>query len=85
MPTLGKLKHARGVTPSDINPLPHPSTHLSFGSGSGAISGGTLVIDSVGGEIATSISLPAGLWPICATKVYATNTTATNIVAYWED
>ena len=40
-----------------------------------------LVIDTPGGDLATSILLPSGMWPIRATAVYST-TTVTSIVGY---
>jgi hypothetical protein len=40
-----------------------------------------LVIDTVGGDLAVSILLPSGMWPIRAAAVYST-TTVTSIVGY---
>lgn len=79
MGVVGKPNHAQVVVPSDTAPLRVPSTHLSF------VNTGTqtLAIDTVGGETNVSVTLPSGLWPICATKVYATGTTVTGIVEYW--
>lgn len=79
MAVVGKPNHAQAVVPSDTDALRVPSTHLSFAN-TGAQ---TLLIDTVGGEIGVSITLPSGMWPICATKVYATGTTVTDIVEYW--
>jgi hypothetical protein len=45
---------------------------------------GTVFVDTVGGETNVGITLPAGFYPICATRVYSTSTTATNILAYWD-
>lgn len=85
MATLGKLKHAQAVTPNDTLGLRHPSMYLSFMGVSGAVGVATVYVDTIGGESNVGITLPAGMYPICATKVYNTNTTATDIVAYWED
>lgn len=85
MSVLGKPKHAQAVTPSDSLGLRFPSTYLSWQNGTGSVTTGTVYIDTVGGETNVPIVLPQGMYPICATKVYATNTTAQNIVAYWDD
>lgn len=80
MATLGPLRHAQSVTPSDTLPLRWPSLYLSF-TNSGTQ---TLTIDTPGGETGVEITLPSGMWPICAIKIHATGTTVTNIVQYWE-
>jgi hypothetical protein len=80
---IGKPNHALGVLPSDTFNLPFPSQFLSFVGASGGVTLGTVTVDTVGGEIGVAITLPAGLWPICARKIYATGTTATDIVEFW--
>jgi hypothetical protein len=84
MAVQGSPAHALNVTPSDTQNLPVPSTWLSFIDATGGSPTGTIVIDTVGGEKQVSITLVAGIYPICATKVYATGTTAQNIVQYWD-
>ncbi len=79
MAVVGKPNHAQAVVPNDAAPLPVPSTHLSFANTGTQ----TLTIDTVGGETNVSLVLPSGMWPICAAKVYATGTTVTDIVEYW--
>lgn len=81
MSVVGKPNHALNVTPSDTVPLRVPSAWLSF------VNTGTqtLTVDTVGGETGVSIVLPTGMWRICATKVYATGTTVTDIVEYWDN
>lgn len=85
MPVLGKPKHAQAVTPSDTLGLRFPSSFLSWANATGSVSTGTVYVDTVGGEVNVAITLPQGMYPICVTKVYSTNTTATDIVAYWDD
>ena len=79
MSVLGLLSHAQAVAPSDSSNLHNPSQWLSF------VNSGTqtLTIDTPGGETGVSILLPSGMWPISASKVYATGTTVTSIVSYW--
>jgi hypothetical protein len=72
------MNHVAVVTPSDTQNLPCGSMWLSFVN-SGAQ---TLVITTMGGETA-SLVLPSGMYPIHASKVWATGTTVTNIVTYW--
>lgn len=83
MSTIGECPHALGITPNDTVGLRFPTQFISFGVATGAVTDATLFIDTVGGEINVPIVLPAGRWPLCATKVYNTGTTATNIVGYW--
>ena len=80
MSVVGKPNHAQVVVPSDTEPLRVPSTHLSF------VNTGTqtITIDTIGGEAGIAIALPSGMYPLCASKVYATGTTVTDIVQYWD-
>lgn len=73
--------HAAAVTPSDSANLSIPAAWLSF-TNSGTQ---TLKIDTVGGEVGVTITLPSGMYRIPAKKVYATGTTVTNIVQYWDN
>lgn len=77
MATLGEIRHARAVTPNDTQGIGSPTTYLSLGAA------GTVTVDMYGGEVGIVITLPAGLYPLCVTKVYSTGTTATGIVAHW--
>lgn len=72
------FRHAAAVTKSDTADLPAASDWLSF-SNTGAQ---TLKITTLGGEEVT-ITLPSGMYPIRATKVWSTGTSVTNIVEYW--
>jgi hypothetical protein len=64
------------VTPHDTNNLTSPSRGLYIGTA------GDVKIMAVNGSIATFIGAASGsVLPIQAKRVYATGTTATNIVA----
>lgn len=69
--------HAVAVTPSDSAALASPARALFVGGA------GTLTIDTTGGETSVLFSsVPAGATIILGvTKVHATGTTATGIVA----
>lgn len=83
MPLAGPAPHAFVITPSDTVDLRVPTQFISFGVATGAVTDATIYIDTVGGESNVPIVLPAGYWPLCAKRVYATGTTATNIVGHW--
>lgn len=69
--------HAEAITPSDTKVLQAATSYISIGVA------GTLIIDTVGGEPKVTITLPAGMYPIRATKVYAAST-ATGLVGFWD-
>jgi hypothetical protein len=69
--------HAMAVTPSNTNDLPAASTAIYVGGS------GNLRVTMLGGELVTFTGLAAGWHPIRVTRVWATSTTATNIVAVW--
>jgi hypothetical protein len=69
--------YAAPVTPSDTTDLLAASTALFVGGA------GNLRVTMLGGGIVTFTGLPVGWHPIRVTRVWATNTTATNIVAVW--
>ena len=69
--------NAVAVTPSDSADL----TYTSRGVYAGA-AGGDLRVTLLGGDTVTFVGLAGGvIHPICATRVWSTGTTATNIVA----
>jgi hypothetical protein len=73
---LAPAAHAVAVTPSDSANLPYTTTGLWVG-GAGAIS-----LVTAGGETVLLSGIPAGtILPIQATRIRATGTTATLIVA----
>ena len=69
--------YAAAVTPSDTTDLFTASTALFVGGT------GNMRVTMLGGGIVTFTGLPVGWHPIRVTRVWATNTTATNIVAVW--
>ena len=71
--------NAAAVTPDDDSNLPTLATKGLWVGGAGNVKVGT-----VNGNTVTFNSVPAGiLLRIQAKRVYATGTTATNIVALW--
>lgn len=70
-------RNALGITPSDTVNLPSPTQAISVGVA------GTVTVDMAGGQKNQLLTLPAGMFTIQVTKIYATGTTATGIAAYW--
>ena len=69
--------HAVAINPNNSVDLPAATTAIFIGGG------GNLRVTMLGGELVTFTGLPAGWHPIRVTRVWAINTTATNIVAVW--
>lgn len=69
-------KWGEAVTPSDVTNLGSPARSLYVG-GTGALS----VVMYGDGATVTFAAVPVGVFPIQVTRVNATGTTATNIVA----
>lgn len=69
-------EHAASITPNDTTDLTHPTRALVIGAA------GNLKVDMAGGETVTFTAV-YGRIPISVTRVYATGTTATSIVAIW--
>ena len=73
---LSPASHAAAVTLSDTVDLAFASKRLWVGTA------GNVKINTVGGETVTYNSVPAGTYlQVRATRVYATGTTATVVVA----
>lgn len=70
-------QNAAVVAPSDTANLSPIAWALYIGTG------GTLKVDTLGGQIGVALTVPAGLFPLMVTKVYATGTAATGIIALW--
>lgn len=70
--------HAIAISPSDDGELGFCTEWICF------VNSGTqtLTIDTPGGEKQVSITLPSGMWPIRAVKVWSTGTTVTDIVGF---
>ena len=69
--------HAAVVTPSDSVDLTNPSRAVLVGVG------GTLTVDTVGGDTNVTMTVPAGVLPLMVTRIYSTGTAATNLVVLW--
>jgi hypothetical protein len=69
--------YAAVVTPSDTTDLLAASTAIFVGGT------GNMRVTMLGGGIVTFTGLPIGWHSIRVTRVWATSTTATNIVAVW--
>ena len=70
-------KHVKDITPDDSNDLSNYSRAINV-----AVSG-TVKVDTSGGTTAT-LYIAAGItFPVIATRIYATGTAATGIVALW--
>lgn len=73
---LSPARHAAAVTPSDTADLSTSSKRLWVGSA------GNVKVTTVGGDTVTYTAVPAGAYlNVRAARVFATLTTATNIVA----
>lgn len=76
---------AANVTPSDTAPIP------SVGGGSGKNNGcvlyvgveGDLKVETSGGDVVTFKNMPVGYVPIQVVKIFATGTSANEIIALW--
>lgn len=70
--------YAAAVTPSDTVDLTSEARALFVGTG------GNVRVLTVGGDTVTFNAVPAGTTlPVRVKRVYATSTTASNIVALW--
>lgn len=73
---LRNAKRAVLVTPSDTVDLTKPAHKGLYIGVSGAVR-----ITTVGGSDVTFTAVPVGFFPVTAIRVWATGTTATNIIA----
>ena len=69
-------KYAAPVTPSDVTDLTSPALGLYVG-----VSGNITMV--VNGAAVLFSNVPVGIHPVRCTRVNATGTTATNLVALW--
>lgn len=71
-------ENAFAVTPNDSTDLTHSSRALFVGGA------GDVKVDTKGGDTVTFVGVTAGaILPVRVTRVYATGTTATSIVAVY--
>ena len=68
-----QFMHAVAVSKSDTTVLPVSTLYVG--------TTGDVAVTMLGGEVVTFKSVPVGFMPILVTKVMATNTTASNIMA----
>jgi hypothetical protein len=80
-------RSAAAVTPSNTTNIPSVSTENGSGNNGCVLyvgGGGNLKVLTVGGDEVTFVNIQDGSFiPIQVLRVYATGTTATNIVAIW--
>lgn len=70
-------KYAAPITPSDVTNLSAPTRAIYVGSAGGTI---TAIMNGVP---ITFTAVPIGVLPIQCTRVNATGTTSTNLIALW--
>jgi hypothetical protein len=76
---------AAAVTPSNTVDIPSITGGTSNNGCVLYVGGaGDLTVDTVGGDAVTFVAVPAGSFiPVQVTRVYASGTSATSIVALW--
>ena len=71
-------ENAAAITPSDVTDLVNATRSIYIGGA------GNLKIDTVAGDTVTLNGVVAGtVIPVRVQRVYATGTTATNLVGFW--
>ncbi|MEM7523154.1 MAG: hypothetical protein AAF360_05220 [Pseudomonadota bacterium] len=68
---------ASAITPSDGSDLPTVSRALYVGVA------GDIRVATVGGDVITFRNVQAGMLPVRVRRVYATETTAADLIAVW--
>jgi len=72
------IHQAISITPNDVEDLTNHTTAIFVGVD------GDLKVTLIGGQTVVLKNLAAGMWhPICAARVFATGTTATDILGAW--
>ena len=78
VPTLeAPASRAAGVTPNDSSDLSTSARALYIGGT------GDVKVDTTGGDTVTFKAVPIGFMPVRVSRVHATGTTATEIIAVW--
>jgi hypothetical protein len=71
-------EHAIAISPDDTSELSQPTRALYVGGG------GNLRVTLLGGSTVSFANVPAGsMIPLRVTRVFATNTTASDILGLW--
>lgn len=70
-------EHAAAVTPSNSTDMAQACRALYIGVS------GDVKVTTTGGETVTFVGVPIGPLPMRCVRVFATGTTATNIIAIW--
>lgn len=70
--TIAQPERAASITPNDSTSFSASTLYVG--------TGGTLQVVTAGGDTVTFQSVPNGFFPVKVTKVFATGTTASNIV-----
>ena len=82
-----QARQAVGVTPSDANNIPNPTSPDGVPNEGNVLyvgTGGDLTVTTVSGDKATFVNIQGGSFlPIQIIKVWATGTTANDIIALW--
>ena len=72
------VRHAVAVTPNDSTDLANSSRAIYVGVG------GNIKLTTVDGDTVTMVGVAAGsFYPIRVARIWSTDTTATNIQAWW--
>lgn len=69
--------HGAAISTSDSADLANVTRAIAVGVA------GTVKVDMAGGETGITLTLPVGIHRLRVTKVYATGTAATGLVALW--
>ena len=83
MTTIKEYLHSISVYNDAVSVTPNDSTDIAKTRALSVGANGTVQVDTASGSV-TTISMIAGeIYPLAVTRVYATGTTATGIVAYY--
>ena len=73
----GPAYDGAAVTTSDSTDLTNSARALYIGAT------GDVKVKTWGGNVLTFVAVPIGFFPVSVTRVFATGTTATSIIALW--
>ena len=75
--SIAPVRSGVDVTPDNSNDLSQHARALYVGVS------GDVKVDTVEGDTLTFVGVPIGFFPVSVKRVYATGTTATNIIALY--